>query len=543
MGRVVTWPVLACALGLCACGAPRGAGPDKPAGGDVDGDAQAGDALPPGDWAGCTPDFLTAQGQSQPAALIVTSTALAAAFGELAELHTSLGVVTEVITLTEICQQVTCNDSDPASDTAKAVKANLAPRPGLRYVILGGDHEIVPARSVYDAYSNPFLPSFTYEGDFYTDYYYADLSQWDADGDGTYAEDGVDSPDYLPELAVARIPAGSVAEVDGYVAKVKAYLGAYPLARADRALLVSDVAVSYYAIDIDSAHYLEGEGRSLDLLPAGFTVDKLYATSMTPDTAAPRLSWSALSAAFAAGYNLVVHNGHGSEGTAIYTPDDDLTVARIDALTNATRPILLSCACQAGAFNEPDEQLSTDSAGERLVLNPTGGAIAYLGNTTVGLGLAGGSQLIDELLRHVRSNPEARLGDALFAAHTLMPESDDFEVPYVGVEVPVVDQESYAWTQKSAVLLGDPLLPVWSVPLAAAPVLSVSATPLCLGTRLTFTVAPAVAGTLRFVAGASRYQVSVSGATTVVEIRERPVSVRAGFVAPGRLRAFGTFTL
>ncbi|MBU0595960.1 hypothetical protein KJ567_04670, partial [Candidatus Bipolaricaulota bacterium] len=82
---------------------------------------------------------------------------------------------------------------------------------------------------------NEFL-NYRVEPNFFsTDLYYADLygpagifQTWDADGDGYYGElyrdafnpEGID---YLPDVAVGRVPASTPAEVDNYVTKVIGY--------------------------------------------------------------------------------------------------------------------------------------------------------------------------------------------------------------------------------------------------------------------------------------------------------------------------------
>ena len=456
------------------------------------------------------------------------------AFQPLADFHTLTGISTDIVTVESVCAGG-CIDADPRHDTAKAVKAYLQARSGLKYVILGGDAEIVPTRWVHDSYTNPFDDSYDFDEDFVTDYYYSDLSEWDANHDGVYAEDGVDAPTYVPSLAVARIPASTPSEAAAYIAKVESYDGMYPVDRTTTSLVVSDVAAEYLGVSIDSAWYLESQGRSLSLLPYGFTYDKLYATVLTPDPIAPALTTNSLKAAIAAGYNLIVHNGHGSEDTLIYTPDGELNGDAAAALTNTVPSILLSCACLAASFNEPDRWLRTDAAGERLVLNPHGGAIAYLGSTATGLGLAGGSQFIDEILRFIQSQSSPLLADALLAAHENMPASDAFEVPYVHVGVPIVDQAGYEWSQKASTLLGDPLLPVWTSAPAPMVTLTLSASPFCAGTRLTFHVSPAESGIVRFYAGRSLYEVPSIAGTATAEIRERPTRIRAAFYAPGRL--------
>jgi hypothetical protein len=85
---------------------------------------------------------------------------------------------------------------------------------GIQYVLFVGDHATVPMRvcfpdpnfHVYD----PGNPNLVAPGT-PTDYYYADLSypdatSWDLDGDGYLGEYPQDSPDFLAEVSVGRIP-------------------------------------------------------------------------------------------------------------------------------------------------------------------------------------------------------------------------------------------------------------------------------------------------------------------------------------------------
>lgn len=71
---------------------------------------------------------------------------------------------------------------------------------GIKYVLIVGDHTIVPMRYCYPSY-----------GEVPTDSYYADLSypdeqSWDSDGDGRYGEYGEDKPDFKAEVYIGRIP-------------------------------------------------------------------------------------------------------------------------------------------------------------------------------------------------------------------------------------------------------------------------------------------------------------------------------------------------
>jgi hypothetical protein len=129
----------------------------------------------------------------------------------------------------------------------------------VRYAMLVGDSERLPLRYCYQGYerAQPFAQSYLNSGTlgwswcsggnwvdgmaafvpnyFSTDLYYADLygpggtfQSWDTDGDGYYGElyrddfnpEGID---YLPDVAVGRVPASVPDEVANYVTKIIAY--------------------------------------------------------------------------------------------------------------------------------------------------------------------------------------------------------------------------------------------------------------------------------------------------------------------------------
>src|SRR5690606_30009472 len=86
-------------------------------------------------------------------------------------------------------------------------------------LLLGGDVDIVPARGLYcyvesgSGYSSNDIPA---------DLYYAALDgTWNDDGDDRWGEPGED--DLLPEIGVARMPFGNVAELDNMLNKILMY--------------------------------------------------------------------------------------------------------------------------------------------------------------------------------------------------------------------------------------------------------------------------------------------------------------------------------
>jgi hypothetical protein len=107
--------------------------------------------------------------------------------------------------------------NQPGSDLAERIRNFLRAHYvawGIEYILLVGSYEDVPMRLCYPDPTNhvhdPANPGVG-PGSVPTDAYYADLSfsdadSWDLDGDGFHGEYEEDSPDFLAEVNVGRIP-------------------------------------------------------------------------------------------------------------------------------------------------------------------------------------------------------------------------------------------------------------------------------------------------------------------------------------------------
>ena len=416
------------------------------------------------------------QYNENPIAVIVTIEEMRPVFEDLASLHSFYGIPTVVQTVEKICETAVCDDEDTKNDTAKAIKDYLINFPGLKYFVIGGDIEVVPSRKVHDKYSN--IAAGTFEGDFQTDFYFADLGMWDTNNNGIYAEDN-DNLDYMAEIAVGRVPVSTVEEAENYLGKVIHHMTNYDPMHVKKSLLLANVATNFSGVDINAGYYFETEGRTRDIIPMDFLKRKIYTkTFPKPANDAEDLNNQVMEQALEEGVNIVVHNGHGYPtllSCEQSNNDNNFTAEMAYALENTTYPIFLSCACQAGQFEAPFEYtyenyageiitkvFEDDSGGEQYITAPKGGGIIYLGNTTTGLGLAGGSQFIDEMLRSMFMFPSSIIGDSYLFAHGALKQNDTFAPPIPAVPaVPVVDPDSWRWTKKSIVMLGDPLLTFW----------------------------------------------------------------------------------
>lgn len=399
-------------------------------------------------------------------ALIVTRAEFAEVFKKFADFHTVTGIITKVATIEDICENAVCDDEDPLNDTQKAIKDYVMSVEGLRYLVLGGDIEVVPSRMVHDHFELP-LGIADYTDDFYSDLYYADFSNWDLNGNGTYAEDE-DKPVLIANIAIGRISVSTVEEAELYFEKIVKHHTAFNTAHTTKSLLLANIATELSGIKVNSGYYFETEGKTISQIQPGYSIKKLY-TKSTPfpgGNTAQYLDNDSEKAAIEEGMNLIVHSGHGApylltceQGT---DPDRDFSDDMAYELENETLPFFLSCACEAGQFAYKYD----DSAGEKLMNAPKGGAIVYLGNTTTGLGIAGGSQFIDEMLRNMFAFPFSVIGESYIFAHLSMPQNDTFNPPIqlVNIDVPVVNKDSWQWTKKSIVMLGDPMTVFWRDP-------------------------------------------------------------------------------
>ena len=408
-----------------------------------------------------SPDF-----ETKTEALIVTTEKFAEVFKKFAVFHTVTGINTKVVTVEAICENAVCDDDDPLNDTQKAIKDYVMSVEGLRYLVLGGDIEEIPSREVHDHFELP-LGIADYTDDFYSDLYYADFSNWDLNGNGVYAEDE-DVPGLIANVAVGRISVSTVEEAELYFTKLVKHYTAFNTAHTTKSLLLANIATELSGIKVNSGYYFETEGKTISQIPMNYSIKKLY-TKSTPfpgNGTAEYLDNDNEKAAIEEGMNLIVHSGHGApwlltceQGT---DPDRDFDRTIAYDLENETLPFFLSCACEAGQFGYKNG----DSAGENLMNAPKGGAIVYLGNTTTGLGIAGGSQFIDEMMKNMFAFSYSVIGESYLYAHFNMPQSDTFNPPIqvVDINVPVVNKDSWIWTKKSIVMLGDPMTVFWRDP-------------------------------------------------------------------------------
>lgn len=232
----------------------------------------------------------------------------------------------------------------------------------LEYVILGGDDEIIPIRTVYINTGNG-----TVDWNMPCDLYYGCLdNDWDGDGDGIYGEIE-DNVDMFPEVAIGRIPAETEIEFNHFFYKTYQY--------------VDEIAVS------NDIAYLFGENLNWNPLTWGGDYKDevaMLSPSFEQDYHVFRLferegTYSAdnVKDAINSGVSIMNHMGHSNESIVF-----GQNVGHATSYTNTEYGFAYTQGCYPAAFDEATSY-GVESIGENLVICE-GGLFAFVGNTRYG---------------------------------------------------------------------------------------------------------------------------------------------------------------
>ncbi|HLQ66861.1 MAG TPA: C25 family cysteine peptidase, partial [Candidatus Limnocylindrales bacterium] len=384
------------------------------------------------------PTLLPSTSGSPVDCVILAPDSLADLFQRLADFQTRAGRPTVVRTLS------TVRAADPRSnDLAQAIRSFLLSARdlwGIRWAVLGGDHETIPLRMVRVNYGEvQDIPS---------DAYYSDLDgTWDKNGNGIYGEVG-DSLDMQPDIAVGRLSAASRADATVLVDKALKYATAPIAATVGKQLILAEVLfppawTPGQGIQVDGA--VEGESLRVHL-PGCAAGDRYYEdTARYPGSLT--LNKASALAAMSRGYNVVYHVGHGARSQLSVGPDM-LTLSDLATLSNGDSTALwIASDCASAAVDY-------DCVAERLVRRPAGGALAYVGASRDSW--PGAAARLNEMLERKLfelSTPAGgtTLGEAVADARaSLLPEARS--------------ETQERWSYFETVLLGVPSLPVWRCP-------------------------------------------------------------------------------
>lgn len=284
--------------------------------------------------------------------VVVTREALASEFQRLADFKTANGVPAAVRTIESIDAQY-----PGGIDAAERVRLYLIDahhNEGVRWVLLGGDAELVPVRYAHvEFYGGQSI---------LTDYYFMCLEgTWNADGDALFGE-VEDEVDLVPEVYAGRAPVSTAEEARLFVDKTIAYQQG------------AGSGQGYPASAVFLAELPKVAEEAIATLRPSFDVLRLYTDPENWPGSLPLSRQAALVAANR-GFGIVAHIGHSTE-TTWSVGEEDLTTGDIDALTNGARTsLVVTMNGKTAAFD------AQDAIGEHWLTAPNGGGMGYIGYT------------------------------------------------------------------------------------------------------------------------------------------------------------------
>lgn len=318
--------------------------------------------------------------------VIVTADRLVPALTEYLTYKNNSGLPAEVHTLEAIVAQY------PGVDEAEKVRHFIrwqVENEGTTFVLLAGDADVLPVRRCLQQ-DGMNIPAEGYFADLYTGA--GDYIDWDHNDDGVYGRypDDLPAMDLMPDLLVARIPASTLSELETSLTHSRLYEAA---THEDddwfNRMLFAAVDTFNERDHGDTSGIPEGECFAEFLAANTFPsieVIRLYETDVFPhdDLVEPArvVSWASRGAGFMA------FHCHGAPD-CLAVVGGCFNHEHAAALTNAEMlPVLFGFACSTAEFDNelPDaseKQREAESMPEHFLLNPTGGALGYVGATRV----------------------------------------------------------------------------------------------------------------------------------------------------------------
>ena len=306
--------------------------------------------------------------------LIVTADSLKDAFTPLVRFKRLKGLRVKVESIENILQ-MPCEYTQP-QEKLKYYLYTLYQNNGLKWCLLGGDDNIIPVRECY-------IPFFTNHDFFAVDRYYACFEKdfrWNGNNNGIYGETSTtpkydDNLDLTAEIHLARIPMQTKRQILDWTNKLLKYELNPP----------RDIDISKTFMFGDS---LLKHGDSYNKMKEiqdtlsnkyGVTSDMLFDIYSNIE-GYNSISLEAVKEQLNKSYNIVGISTHGD--THLYTiiGEKKIRYSSDDAAkqTNKLAGLIATSSCSTNNFTADRVCLS-----EAFLRNPSGGAVAYLGGSTL----------------------------------------------------------------------------------------------------------------------------------------------------------------
>ncbi len=326
--------------------------------------------------------------------LIISHPDFLAAVQPLAEHYTALGMRTRVINVQDIYNEFNAGNFDPQAihDFLAYTYSNWT-SPAPSYVLLVGDGNL-DFKNYIGRNEINYIPP-----------YLADVDPViiETAADNRYVT--VSGDDYLPDMALGRLPVKSAAEATASVSKILAYANSNGTDWIHHIAMVAD--------QNDGTGSFTGSADIISsMLPSQYLTNKIYSMVTYPTIPATR---SAILTAFNSG-NLIIHyNGHSNPYG--WSANDLLTVPNITAISNNNNlPFLISITCVTGYYIYPSNAAINSSSLDESLFRAAGGGIIGSFSPT-GYGYPTGHDILDEgLINAIFQKRIVELGQSMNAA-------------------------------------------------------------------------------------------------------------------------------
>ncbi|RKY83368.1 hypothetical protein DRQ09_10165, partial [candidate division KSB1 bacterium] len=364
--------------------------------------------------------------------IIITDSELSSIFQKLANWKTRKGIKAKIFTTDWIGSNFDGTDlQEKVRNFIKFAYIEL----GTEWVLLGGDTNIIPDRKAYAMDCELGRPG---DNDIPCDLYYADLDgNWDENNNKIYGEI-TDNIDLYPEVFIGRASVENPEEAENFIKKVLTYEISPPTDYQTKALFLAEILWRTPLTD-------GGIGKNLienNFFPAIFLpVKKLYESLGNENTYSVLYEMNR-------GYHFINHDGHAWY-SVISVGEGSLHRADFYTLRNAPKySILYSIGCWPGAFDR-------NCMGEQFICAPSGGGVAFIGNSRYGWGSPGNpafgysNRFDQQFYRYLFKENIFHIGETLAAVKAHFADRSRTE-------------NVYRWHQFQLNLLGDPEMPVWT---------------------------------------------------------------------------------
>ncbi len=369
--------------------------------------------------------------------VIVTTQDLADEYQVLADWKTAKGVPTVVRTV-EWIESNTRNGVD-MPETIRFFVQDAYAKWGIRYLLLGGDTDVLPTRYALSRYDPP-------EGEtrIPTDLYFGCLDgSWNTNHDESWGEPVLDNPDFYAEVYHGRLPISNATEVAAMIDRITRYEAAETPAYLDKYVLLAEVLIPQdwqegQAIGVNGTTFTEPIYQAI-LDPTSLRITRMYQTeNLYPGSVEENKA--AVLDSLNAGFNFVFHVGHGFRAN-LSVGDERIRSPDADALTNDAKWFnLYMLNCTAAAYDY-------FCLAEHFLRNPDGGAVSVIGASEVVFPFASSPYMI-EYNKLVFGQDVVHIGEAF--ARSRLPRT-----PFaVGID------DADAWTHFIYAILADPEMPL-----------------------------------------------------------------------------------